>query len=253
MEWLRMQELGRRRPARRRRGRRALIPLAGEEAQIAGRPKPPKPWPRKAFPAPPGQYQRWAGEAPTGWDWYRPKGKKKGEQYKYLGVINRMLPYMAPEDVKTLTRQLHIAAPGVYKGYLGATTPTVPPAPTVETEAKGEGSYQRNLKAIQGVIGSIPNKEAKAWASSVFDVYLDNTPEAGMRTRAQEAMFKAQLDELMEGIPESAQPYAAAMQRLVMPTVAMPAREWYEMPQEMRTAPTSWVTAAGYKWNPMWL
>lgn len=199
--------------------------------------------------SPEGRYQRWGDQyGPTGvGDWYVPGAKVPGQPH--LRDINKLLQYMAPEDVETLTRQLYVAgkgAKGPFREYLGATgyggELAVPGRP-----------YEEDLQTISGILGGIKNPTARAWAQAVFDAYRDWTPPTGMRSSEQEQVFKARVEELMGNIPKAAQPYAAAIQRLVVPTTRDPRREWYEMPEAMRTAPTNWAIAAGLTRNPAWM
>lgn len=197
-----------------------------------------------------GQYGRWS--TPENWSWYAPEAQLKGQPW--AAIVNRMLPYMSPEDRPTVARQLYTAgggAEGPFASYLqvGAQPQGAPGGVPAPPEAR---DYSQTLASISAVLEKIPDKTARDWAKSVFDVYQDWTGQTGMRTAEQEAMFKAQLEEMFAAVPEGAQPYSAALQRLVMPTVRTPAREWYEMPAYMRTAPTNW-RALGYAANPAWM
>lgn len=229
-------------------------------------------WPTPTFwPTPPGQYARWgasgvgAGYAPTAAVADQP----------YLEVINRLLPYMARDDVEALSKQLYTAgggAGGPFAGYLGLGAPGTALSPTATSSVTWPGrpwsgssfwgttpaapaaptTYENTLAGIEGVLAKIPDATAKAWAQAVFSVYRNYTPSTGMRRGESEAVLKAQMDELFASVPESAQPYAAAMQRLVQPTVRNVAREFYELRAPERTAPTNWA-ALGYTSNPQWL
>ena len=116
-----------------------------------------------------------------------------------------------------------------------------------------QNPYQDVLKQISGVLSSIQDPTAQAWAQSVFDVYQDWTPQMGMRTSEEEAVFQAQLADLFENVPEAAQPYAAVLQRLVMPTIRRPGQEWYELAAPERTTPTNLKEALNLRWNPAWM
>jgi hypothetical protein len=188
---------------------------------------------------------------PTGWSWYKPRAAV--EEQPHLGVINRLLPYMAQEDVETLMGQLYTAgggAGGPFRKYLGATPLPAYRPPTALGQPR-EG-YKEAMKSISGILGGIKDDTGKAWAQTVWDVYRDWTKRGRMRTSEEEQVFKARLDELMASVPQGAEPYAAALQRLVVPTVRDPAREWYEMPAQQRTGRTNWA-ALGYRWNPAWM
>lgn len=219
--------------------------------------------------APGGEYGRWGTRQNMGW--YAPKAEVADQPW--LTTINRLLPYMNPDDQTTMARQLYTAgggAGGPFGGYLGTgvggvQTP-VPPSPPASPWSGGWGkkqqrgvpktpapaTYKKTLQSIQGVLDKIPDETARAWARSVFDIYTDMTKQTGMRGSEEEAMFKAQLDEMFASVPESAQPYAAALQRLVVPTVRRPAQEFYEKTAEQRTSPTHWGVAANLRWNPAW-
>jgi hypothetical protein len=139
---------------------------------------------------------------------------------------------------------------GPFANYLsatatpGASAPT-PPAGTVST-------YDDVLNAIGGIFANIPDQTAKNWVQSVFDVYRDFTQPTGMRSSEQEATFQAQLGELFSSIPDEAQPYAAMIQRIVVPTIRRPELEWYELPAGQRTSPSNLRTALNLTSNPMW-
>ncbi|NIN65403.1 MAG: hypothetical protein GTO63_12040 [Anaerolineae bacterium] len=195
---------------------------------------------RKPWVPPPGTYGKWP--------WYAPTAEVKGQEY--LGDINRMLPYMAPEDVEVLTRQLYLAGggkQGPFKTYLKAK-----PGPRTPTwRTRGRKPYRKATRQIRRILAGIKDPTARAWAQAVFDTYGDWRPKRGMRSAEQQQVFGARMEELMSNIPGAAQPYAAAIQRLVQPTVRRPGYEWYEMPARMRTAPTNW-RVLGYQYNPAW-
>jgi hypothetical protein len=204
------------------------------------------------------KYQRWPQPQERLGGWWKPvkiskAQKKKG--YGHLGVINALLPYMSDVDVDVMRRQVYTGAGGEkglaeqFKGYIPV--PPVGPPPTTVSAAR-PGGIGTAYRDINKALGGIKDKTAQNWAKSVFDIYKAYTPKRGMRSRLQEKMLQTELDELFANVPEAAQPYAAAMQRLVKPTVAMPGLEWYQMPQAYRTAPTSW-SAMGYTRNPMWM
>jgi len=197
---------------------------------------------------PPERYAGWSR-------WYAP-GAAVPDQ-PHLARINELLPFLGAEDVEALTRQMFVAskgAAGPYAKYLQAGAEGRPiyrevggfPAPPTAGEA-GDAEPQ-----IRAILRKITDPVARAWAQAVFDVYRDWTPQVGMRGAEEEAVFQAQLEELFGQVPDAAQPYAATLQRLVQPTVRAPAREWYEMPEAERTAPTHWGQI-GYRWNPAWM
>lgn len=201
--------------------------------------------------APAGRYARW-GTPPKMEGWYAPEAQVEGQEH--VALINRLLPYMAPADMETLARQLYIAGggeTGPFKTYKGAPSGALPAGIPGPPPAQA-GGYGKTLGAIEQVLDKIEDTTARGWARAVFDVYKDYTRRAGVRTAGQEAAFQAQMEELFASIPGTAQPYAAAMQRLVQPTVVSPAREWYELREQERTAPTHWGQL-GYRWNPAWM
>ncbi|MFX1300893.1 MAG: hypothetical protein ACFFDE_08110 [Promethearchaeota archaeon] len=176
--------------------------------------------------------------------WYKPIAAPTKE-YKEASAISKLLPFLGTtEDIQTVARQLYAKAGGKY----GAEQYLKPPpygaraaAPTTDF-----GS------AVETALGAIKDVKARSWAKSVWDIYREFTPTEGMRTREQQMMLRAMMEELMADVPDEAQPYAAIMQRLVMPTVRRPAREWYELPEHLRSTATQWG-ALGYTRNPQWM
>lgn len=154
----------------------------------------------------------------------------------------------APTTTGAPGGQLQTYTPGA------TTTPAATPGewPTVPGRPAVPGTYRATLNSIERILSGIPDQTAKDWARAVFNVYRDWTRRTGVRTTEEEQVFQSQLEELMNNIPESAQPYAAALQRLVQPTVRNPSREWYELPAAERTAPTNW-SVLGYTQNPQWM
>lgn len=124
------------------------------------------------------------------------------------------------------------------------------PAPTPPPPIR-PGTHRSTLRSISQILRKIEDPTAKAWAEAVFNVYRDWTPSKGIRTTEEQAMFDAQLGDLFNNVPEAAQLYASALQRLVVPSVSRPEQEWYEMPEAQRTSPANW-RALGLRANPMW-
>jgi hypothetical protein len=174
--------------------------------------------------------------------WYQPITHPRVDRpYR---VASKLLPFLGTtEDIQTVARQIYTGA----KGQFGTSKYLTPP-PYGAREEPGTDVGT----AVQKILGQIKDSRARAWAKSVWDVYRDYTPQEGMRTREQQLMLRAMMEELMSDVPSEAQPYASIMQRLVMPTVRRPAREWYELPEHRRTTATQWGTL-GYTRNPQWM